>query len=303
MHENVSELFSAARGNVELAMNILGQSVYTSDKLKSSYLKAMRKAGKTNPVIDKLEDMVQKKILIPVYSTNKLLKSLVKLQPLELKGFAGVVTTDRRILIFVETEANIFSFTSNDALATVTLHELIHYMAAYHLNTFYQIFKNTLEEFYGFYYLKYLNGLAKNLKAQKLTNFVKFINFKLEPNAFQLSNNDLKNYYNIIVDTFKETSSLEEKEFVRKVSDIIVLIKVLQKLVASGSTQYMTQVVMAKKEVVNPIYVAYKTMLKINPLKAKQLCFQELWSTSEVISISTMIKTPSPKVYQAIKKL
>jgi hypothetical protein len=303
MPENISELFAGARGDVYQVVRLSGTPLYSSDTLQRNYINAMAKTGKTIPIVNTIKGLMDRGILTPVYSTDKLIKSLAKLQPVQIKGFAGLVTHDKKVYIFVETEANIFSFTSNDALATVTIHELIHYMASYHLRDFYNIFKNTLEEFYVMYFTKYLSCDPKKLSGSKLTDLVKFINFKLEPNAFQIPNVVLKQYFAKIITTFKDASTLEEDEFNKKVTNIIVLIKILQKLALSGSTQYFTKAVMTNKEIVTPLYVAYKHMLGVDPMSAKNLCFQELWSTSEVIAIPAMVKTPNQNVYKAIKKL
>ena len=297
MHK-LSELFAAPRGDIRTVTKINGIGIFTSSELKERYLLAMGKTDKSIPIIKTITKLLQDGTLTPVYSTHKLLQSIRKKQPIQLRGFAGVVLNNKNIYIFVETDANIFSFTSNEDLATVTIHELIHYISASDSKDFYNIFKEDLENFYEFYFTRLLSSSKSDVK-----DLVNFIHFNLESNPFNISNSLLREYYDLIFSTFKDTSTLSEEAFTKIVTDLIVLIKLLQKLAESGSTQFFAQTAVAYKYIISPLYVTYKHTKSVNPMEAKTLCFQELWSTSEVIAVPSMIKLPSPKVYKAINKL
>ena len=110
MTKKLFELFAVPTGNLQTVTRIAGTPIFTSPDLKRKYIAAMAKSGKTMPIIKKLKDLVDKEIVTPVYSTNKALKSIVGLQPKQIKGFAGVLTQSNDIYIFVETESNLFSF-------------------------------------------------------------------------------------------------------------------------------------------------------------------------------------------------
>lgn len=303
MPTTLSELFAAPRGELQVVTKLMGVSLFTSDTLKRNYLVAMAKTGKTAPVFKTISDLLQKNILTPVYSTDKILKSIRKKQPVQVRDFAGLVTEDKKIYIFVETDANIFSFTSNDDLATVTIHELIHYISSFYPKEFYSIFKNDLEDFYRFYYTKLLSCNPSDINKKSIESLVNFIHFNLEANSFIISNNLLKEYYDIISETFKSSSTLSNERFSLVVTEIMVFIKVLQKLAEVGASENFIKVIQTYKHIISPLYTTYKHVKAVNPMDAKSLCFQELWSTSEVIAIPAMVKDINPKVYRAINKL
>jgi hypothetical protein len=297
----LNELFSVPTGELKTIDKIAGSPIFTSNKLKNNYLSAMKKTGKITPIFNKIEKLVENEILVPVYSTNKILKSITGKQPIQIKDFAGMVTESKKIYIFVEADANIFSFTSNEIIATITIHELIHYMASFQLRSFYNIFKNDLQEFYKFYFTRILN--CQDVQQKKLKSLVEFINFKLEPISLNMSNSMLKKYYDMIIFTFKDETTLNEYKFIDIVTELIVFMKIIQKYVLSGSMTQIGKTASAYKHIVSPLYVAYKNTLAVDPMRAKNLCFQELWSTSEVIAIPAMVKTPKANVYKAINKL
>ena len=297
----LNELFSLPKGELKTIDSIAGSPIFTSDELKRNYLLAMKKTGKITPIFKKIEKLVADEILIPTYSTNKVLKSITKQQPVQIRNFAGMVTESKKIYIFVEADANIFSFTSNEAIATITIHELIHYMASFQLRAFYNIFKSDLQEFYKFYFTRLLN--CQDVQQKKLNALVEFINFKLEPIALNIPNSMLRKYYDMITLTFKDETTLNEYKFNDIVTELIVFVKLIQKFVSIGAMTQIGKTAAAYKHIVSPLYVAYKNTLAVDPMRAKTLCFQELWSTSEVIAIPAMVKTPKANIYKAINKL
>jgi hypothetical protein len=303
MSKNLSEIFSAPTGELDLVGSLVGVRLYTSNNLKRKYLIAMGKTSKTMPILKTIKSLMDRKILTPIYSTDKLLKSLRKKQPIQIRGFAGLVTGEKDIYIFVETDANIFGFTSNDDLASVTIHELIHFFSDFHAREFFNVFKDDLKKYYNFYFSKLLSCNESKINNKNLNDLVEFIHFKLEPNPFALSNQTLKKYYDMISETYRESSTLDEDVFNAKLTQLIVLIKVIQKLVQAGSTEYISRAVVAYKEIASPLYTAYRYSTGIDVLKSKILCFQELWSTSEVIAVPSISKRPNPNVYKAIGKL
>lgn len=301
MARKLNEFLAVPRGELEPVSMFYGTPIFTSQKLKDKYLLAMQKTGKTSPIANTIEKLINNKTLTPVYSTDKILKSLMKKQPLKIKGVAGLLSDDKKIYIFVETETNIFSFTSNDALATVTIHELIHYFSSLYLRDFYNIFKSDLERFYGFYFTRFFSCDLSKITKTDITTITKFINFKLERSDLNFSNQMLKQYYNLLTEIFKPSSTLEN--FDAKVTSLIVLMKLLQKLIHSGATHAIENTIDKFEYIITPLYVSYKQVFGVNPMIAKNLCFQELWSTSEVIAIPAMVKTPNKNIYKALAKL
>lgn len=298
----LNELFAAPTGDVYLAARIFGISLYTSDKLKVKYINALSKSGRLEPVMGKIQDFVTKGIIVPVYSTNSMFKSIFKMQPVQIKNFAGFLAGNGKIYILVETDSNLFSFTSNDALASVTIHELMHYVASHHLKEFYSIFKGDLEKFYKNYFSNILSCNDEKIKDQQLQQLVEFINFKLEPIS-EIPNLMLIKYHELLLSTFQDATTLKPEEFNNLTTKYVSFVKILQKLIFSGASTATVNMIMKNKAMIHPLYLSYKKSFNINPLVDRTLCYQEFWSTSEIISVSTISKTPSAKIYTALKKL
>jgi len=304
MSKSLKELFSAPTGELKPVTLIFGRPVFTSENLKKKFLLAMQKTGKISPISNTLEKLISNETLIPVYSTDKLISSIMRRQPVQMKGIAGLMSPqDKKIYIFVEDDANIFAFTSNNAIANVTIHELIHFFSFFHSREFYNIFKDDLAKFYIFYFTRIFNCDISKINIKSINQITQFINFKLEVAGLNFSNNLLKQYHQLLIDIFKPHSNYGDKEFTERVNMVIVLVKIVQKLITSGGAQYIEKTVDRFDSITSPLYVAYKYSFGINPMTAKTLCFQELFSTSEVIAIPAMVKTPNQNVYKALGKL
>ena len=120
----ISELFAAPKGNLVLAVNLGGIKVYTSPTLKRNFLKAMSKVSRVAPVVNTIAKLMMKNTFIPCYLTDKVYKSILRKQPPSLKGTVGQSWGDL-ILVYVDNEANIFGFASNNQLSITTLPPVI----------------------------------------------------------------------------------------------------------------------------------------------------------------------------------
>jgi hypothetical protein len=161
-----------------------------------------------------------------------------------------------------------------------------------------------LKKFYKFYFCRILNCDEKKVNEAKLNKLNEFLYWKIEHRKYlMISNKDIKTYYDLIIDTFKDISSLDEKTFLKIVSDYFVTMKLIQKLEAYGQYHQIIKVATAFKNIIAPFYVTYKNVFAVDPLKKNQFVYQELFTPSEIISILTIAKTPSPTIYKAISKL
>lgn len=302
MTKNLSEFITIPMGKLEPAATYSGKTFFTSNVLKSQYLRAMKKSGRGSPVIKKIESLVNNSVIIPVYKSKSIIKSILKLQPIQFSGIAGAAVPDKKLVyIFVETSTNLFSFTKNDALASVTLHELLHLLSFTKPKVFFETFKNDLKNFYKFYFCRLLNCDESKISKIKIDKLIEFIYWKIE-HATNLSK-AIKNYATLITDTFKNETSLDETTFIRLVSDYFITLKLILKLEAYGKGHQIIQVAMAYKHIIAPFYSAYRNVFNIDPAQKNQFVYQELYSLSEVICMHAIAKTPSPTIYKAINKL
>lgn len=302
-HNNISELFTIPRGTLELAGSFYGAKVYTSDKLKQVYVNAIRKSSKGGPVFKTVEDLVNRNIIIPAYKSKSLFKSILKLQPVDLEGISGVAIPDiKKIYILIETEANIFSFISNNAVASVTIHEMVHLLSMKNPNLFFKTFLDEFKEFYGFYFCRLLSCRKETIKNEKLETLCRFI-YSIETGKYSSIPVFLKLYDNLIRETFQEGSTLDPQDFEKVLHDFITSIYTIFKAMDQGSQNLITKITVYFKSIYLPLYVTYKHVFGADLATNKQVAFQELFAPSEIISTFTLVKAIPPKVYKALEKL
>lgn len=305
MTENLSEFVTIPRGKLEPVATFSGKSFFTSDVLKKQFIMAMKKSSRGGPIIKQIETLVDKSVIIPVYKSKSIIKAILKLQPIQFSGIAGAAVPDKKVVyVFVETSANIFSLSKNDALASVTIHELIHLLSFVKPKIFFETFKVDLRKFYKFYFSRLLNCDENKVPDAKVNKLIEFLYWKIEHRKYlALTNKEIREYATLVFNTFKDTSSLDEETFSKLVSEYFITLKLILKLEAYGKGHQIINVAMAYKHIITPFYTAYKDVFTIDPLKKNQFVYQELFVPSEVISMQAITKTPSPTIYKAINKL
>jgi len=296
----ISELFAAPRGNLELAMSFGGVKLYTSSVLRQNFIKAMSKTSRVAPIVKTVIKLMKKGEFIPCYLTDKVLKVILKRQPPEFKGYAGL-TLGKYILTFVDNETNIFGFASNNELSITTLHELIHKASNKNPKLFYQTFKTEFTLFYNFYWSRVFSVKRGGLGVKETQALVEFLYFTTE--SRDRSNKALSTYYKKLMDTFSGITTLNKEQLEKLVTQYIILIKIVWKGMSSNAPSLIEKAVFANRSLIVPLYTAYKTVFGINVKSIKELCYQELYAPSEVISLPALIKRPSGKVYKMVNTL
>lgn len=301
-NNKLSEIFTVPRGDLMVAGSFYGSKVYTSDKLKESFIKAIETSSKGAPVGKKVEELVKRSVIIPVYKSKSIFRSLLKTQPINLQGISGSALPDlKKIYILIETEANIFSFISNEALASVTVHEMVHLLSILNHSFFYKTFLDDLVKFYSFYFCSLFQCRKEEIKKEKIETLCKFI-YDIEIGKFN-STKFLKDYHVLLKETFRESSSLEEEEFNSILHDFITSIYTIFKSFYDGSNHLLPKIVVYFKKIYIPLYVTYKRIFGVDLLANSQLAYQELFAPSEIISSFTLAKIIPNKIYQALEKI
>lgn len=301
----VTEIFTVPKGSLQPVDVYAGKIFYTSPDLKRKYILAIEKSSKGSPIAKKIRELVKSSVITPVFKGKSKLRSIFKRPPIEFQGLGGMALPEKgKVYIFVEQDSNIFSFTSNNALASVTLHELIHLVAKQKANVFFQIFKKDLMNFYRFYFCKLLNCEESKISDSDMLELVKFVFYDLERGKYYIvQNKELKKYNNIIFSIFKEKSSLSDENFQNTVTQYIVALKLIQKLELYGKGHEIIRVATAYRNIVIPFYSAYKAVFNADPLKNNVLAYQEMFIPSEIISVQTIVKKPNQNIYKAISQL
>lgn len=298
--KQITELFAAPRGNLQRVVDYGGVSFYTSSALRESFVKAMLKSSRTAPVVSTIVKLMTKGEFHPCYLTDKILKTILKRQPPEFKGYAGI-TIGKQIYIFVDNDTNIFGFASNNDLSTTALHELVHKASEKFRSVFLSLFKPELTSYYKNYWEQLFSTKTNSLDEKTTFEIVSFIYNSFEHGG--RSNEGLIAYHKLLLETFKERTTLPPEDLQRLVTAYIVFIKIIWKGMMSGSPSLIEKAAFANRTIVVPLYTAYKTAFGINIRHIKELCYQELYAPSEVISLPSLIKRPSNKVYAIVNKL
>ncbi len=298
--KQITELFAAPKGNLQRVINYGGVTFYTSPMLKQKFIKAMAKSSRSAPVVSTILKLMQKQEFVPCYLTDKILKTLLRKQPPEFKGYAGI-TVGKYIYVFVDNDTNIFGFASNNDLSITSLHELIHKAAGKFKMRFLSTFKSELITYYKNYWEQLFsikrNGLNDKV-AYEIITFM-FNNTR----GGNRSNKALSEYYKMLINKFKDITTLDQNELQKLVTSYIVLIKIIWKGDMAGLPSLIEKAVFANRHIIVPLYTAYKTSYGINVKHIKEMCYQELYDPTEVISLQALIKRPSQKVYSIVNKL
>jgi hypothetical protein len=296
----ISELFAAPRGQLQLVGNFGGVKIYTSPTLKQNFIKAMSKTSRVAPIVKTMEKLIDKGELYPCYLTDTIIKTILRRQPPEFKGYVGT-TIGKYILIYVDNDTNIFGFASNNDLSITTLHELIHKASNKFPKQFFNTFKSEMTIFYHFYWSKIFSLDTKKISIKDIQEIVSFLYNTTETKS--RDNKSLSSYHNLLIEKFGNVTTLEKELFEKLVQDYIVLIKIVWKGMTSQAPSLIEKVVFANRQLIIPLYSAYKTTFGINIRHIKELCYQELYAPSEVISLPALVKKPSAKVYGIVNKL
>lgn len=298
--DQIVEMFAAPRGNLDLVVRFGSVDIYTSNILKKNFIKAMSKTSRIAPVVGTIEKLIDKHELIPCYLTDKIIKTLLKRQPPEFKGYAGT-TFGKYILVYVDNDTNIFGFASNNDLSITTLHELIHKASNKYPKQFLNTFMQDWILFYHFYWCKIFSLDSKKINIRDIKEIITFLYNTTENKSRE--NKDLVSYHKLITEKFKDATTLNEDLFNKIVQDYIVLIKIVWKGMSSHAPNLIEKAVFANRQLIIPLYSAYKITFGINIRHIKELCYQELYAPSEVISLPALVKLPDKKVYNIVNKL
>lgn len=220
----MQELFAPPIG-LEEEIEIQGQKFYSSDKLKEKFLLAFKKSSRGKPVYPQVEDLVQKKFLLPCFQTKGVLKFITK----KLSGnrenkytLAFYHIPTKIVIVLIDNSMTIFGTAANDELASTTMHECMHLVAGRSLTKFLRIFYKQLRDYYEAMLTDYFE--LENVKSNDIADFLKFIS-KFETRGPMYANNKLTNYFNFLKKTFITYTKLDEKEFNDRLVKYIVALK------------------------------------------------------------------------------
>lgn len=163
--ELLKELF-AMPVNPSLVADIDGSlKLYSSDSLVSKYKKTLSTNKYTASSFDKLNKLVDKQSITPVYLTKGLLSySFSKVFGNKMDGVNAFYSPHKdRIFILVENNTT-FGFANDKWIGKLTIHECMHMAALHGKKKFLKLFYNEYAHFYNVFF--HLLGNKKNITKE-----------------------------------------------------------------------------------------------------------------------------------------
>ena len=148
--KQLEEFFSIPIGLKEVD-NIYGFKIYSSDKLVQSFLSAIKRSGRGNPVYEPIKDLVEKKKITPIYQIKGILKFFKHKmfgnpEDKAILGFYHMGV--KRVYVMIDNSISVLGHAKNDDIASTTIHECQHLFADMNRTKFLSIFKNDIERYY-----------------------------------------------------------------------------------------------------------------------------------------------------------
>jgi hypothetical protein len=222
--KRLQELFSTPTG-LDPEITISGTTFYSSKKLKDSFIIAFGKSSKGKHVYPEISNLVKKGIIIPCYKSKNIL-SFIKnklTQSPDKYILAFYNLKERKVIVLIDNSMSLFGTSSNNELASTTLHECMHLVAGKNLPKFTQIFKPYLQAYYSAFFKKYF--ALKEEPGKKIDEVIKFLS-KYEKNGPGYANKDLSNYFKFLNSTFGgSNSNLTDQDFQTRLTNYIVAAK------------------------------------------------------------------------------
>jgi hypothetical protein len=223
MSDKLREFFSTPTG-LEPEITISGTTFYSSQRLKDSFIVAFGKSSKGKHVYSEISTLVQKGIILPCYRSKNVL-SFIKnklTQSPDKYILAFYNLQERKVVVLIDNSISLIGTSSNNELASTTLHECMHLVAGISLSKFVQIFKPYLETYYSSFFGNYLS--LKETPKKEIGEVIKFIS-KYEKNGPIYANKDLSNYFKFLYELFKSSTNLDDNTLQVRLTNYIVAVK------------------------------------------------------------------------------
>ena len=292
MDKPLKEIF-APPINLKPAYEVDNTIFYSSDSLKRTFVLALKKSSKGKYIADEVEKLVNKQIIIPCYKSKNLLSFFKhKLSRSVYKNIMAFYNVeDKKVIILIDNTSTVFGTSSNNEIATTTMHESMHMIAGRNLSKFIQVFSSNLKAYYSEFFLDYFS--LKSVDSKKIDKYIKFI-IPLEKNGPSYANKKLNDLYRLLDSLFAEDSNLSKEEFTNRLTNLIVASKlfiVQMKVLMNNTQKYMM--------VFTSLNRAYKNAF--GEKNTFTMPIQEMTSMSEVACVFAEMKPHDPIIKKLFK--
>jgi hypothetical protein len=297
--EKVNELVAIKRGGGRV-VKIDNMTFYSSDRLNDLVEESFKKSSITKPVASKLRELIDRDLIIPVFSTKNMLHFIYRkvFQPTEYEYTSGFWTPKiRKVFLLIDSNVNVLGYATNTLIAKVLIHELMHVYAHMKPNQYINFFQDELVAFYKTYW-----GLISGNKEIPDRNIMNILQY------MRKSYDNIKGPNTTIGRMEASYKNIIDKEitpFAKRESEIYE--KLIKNFFLALRLYFISPMAFRRnydhpdiRSVISPLLITYRDQLNIGI--PKLLCVQELIFPSEVIAVFAASAYPN-KVYSAIKQL
>lgn len=290
--QNLEEFFSIPIGLKEVE-KLYGFSLYSSDKLVESYLSAIKRSGRGNPVYKPIEDLVRKKKIMPIYQIKGILKFFAHKmfgnpEDKAILGFYHMGV--KKVYIMIDNNISVLGHAKNDDIASTTIHECQHLFADMSRPKFISIFKEDIERYYISVFSRMFE--LKAIPKKEISNIIKFIS-TFEGEGLKKVKQKL-GVYRTHLETLQKYSNLSQNEFVKRINDTLLMIDIF-----TNRFDLFLKIYRKYTQIFGPLDRAYRDAFGKPNIYTTP--YQELISVSEVICVLSEIKPAHARIKQAFK--
>jgi len=223
MDNYLKEIF-APPINLKPAYTLNDITFYSSDSLKEKYILAFKKSSKGRDIANEIEKLVNKEDIIPCYKSKNLLSFIKhKLSRSTSKYImAFYIVDDKKVIVLIDNSSNVFGSSSNNEIASTSIHECMHMVAGKKLSQFITIFYPKLIDFYTEFFKDYL--VIDSIDKKQIVSYIKFI-IPFEKKGPEYTNTKLSSLFKLLDSLFALDSRLQDKDFIKRLTDLMVASK------------------------------------------------------------------------------
>lgn len=294
------ELFALPFNTYEVA-NLDGWKLYSSASLKRKYSESMYKIRKTKPIAKKIEELVNKNVIVPAW-INKGIFRLTFFKIFAPPGTQGIlgfyISKYHQIYLLIDNNITL-GFASNIKLASLMIHESMHMAANNMKYAFVNLFKPELVAFYNAM-LKSIFIIPEKVNLDKISETIILFLFKNFEFKKELSNSYVKSFipmYRKLLDSSLKSKTIStEQEFNLNLDYFIDFVQLYFKDINSFISQLRRY-----QHIYRGLLNGYKNGLNVK--NNNSLCVQELFYPSEIICMYSELGKNMSKVYKAFSNI
>ena len=150
-------------------------SVYSSEKLKSSFIDIVAKNKLISPVRGPISNLINDDVIVPGFMSKNIIKLLLhkKFANGYKKTLMGIYHPEsHKIYILMDNNVNLFSWVSDKNVSQILLHEVMHYACRQDQNKFFNIFKDMFASYYSKFFEIYAGIQIESNSAKRIAKFL-----------------------------------------------------------------------------------------------------------------------------------